>query len=894
ATTTSLGNEWLVKWPEEEPAIVLIDPSQNEISRVPCETSSRDVISWAGDAVQIAYADEAPSLGDATRFAGSAFADVSIDSRPSGRPTPSLAERREGYKAAAGLDHVGLTNFSDEHHTWDSGISVDIDSGVGSDLRIARSTIQGRALEINLTRLRAEMVGDGLRAITSLRVLPEGGIAYWQEPASLAFERPGRLISVDLSSVWNEEAQPGFSGADGILVAPRSPGSSQLRGIRIPGDGTKQEFTVKVPFDSDSPRWASYPDRESIAETTGFEWREYDWATGRQVGSTYVTGAGKGIHAKGRAFGRAEGDWNITASLVDNHTGGYNFDVVANHEVTGRTVTISGEEINGDQPLDLFHLTTDGFSVLCAGNHRIYLFRHSFTTGRTAKVREWEKNPGDGPAAFDRAGNRLFVPSEGGYEVFKIRRDSIEKVFDLHFHGSDQYAVTLPDGFYAGSPGCEDFLTLRSQGRDIAAATLAPWRNRPARILEALGGDAEEIAALKRVTNRWIERSGLGDSREPDFSDLTVVRLSRELPLRTRAKKITLEVEVQSGSAASQSMRVSVNGVPVGEAPTRLSLGIGESRTVEIPVTLSSGQNWIEIQVVDTDGRASEPLRFRTICTTPSAESTRYVVALGVSEYSGPVRHLDLAAKDAVDVAALFEKLGGTQRTETLVLTDSEVTRGAVSEIEEFLSSAAEDDEVIVFGAAHGVLDRNLEYVFCSHEFDPMRPAETGISMESLIGAVRKGRARRCLILLDTCQAGAVGEREMQLLAQNQSPAMEVTEINRSPITSIETDLTAIEASRYIEEMFLLPGTLEGIHVIGASSAAGYALEINGVLNGVFTSAVIEGLGEGRADRDGNGFAGVDELEEYLERRVVELTGGRQRPSIVASERDQAMRFPLR
>lgn len=266
---------------------------------------------------------------------------------------------------------------------------------------------------------------------------------------------------------------------------------------------------------------------------------------------------------------------------------------------------------------------------------------------------------------------------------------------------------------------------------------------------------------------------------------------------------------------------------------------------------------------------------------------------MGVSKYADSSLDLELAAKDAKDVSALFSRLAGVSETKILTLTNEEATASAIFRIEEFLLQASVDDEVIFFGAAHGVLDENLEYVFCTHDFDPKDASNTGVKLDAIVGAIRKGASRKCSILLDTCQAGPVGERDAQLLAANKGPSLNVTSIKRSPITTVKTELSVAQTSRYIEEMFLMPGTLRGIHIIGASSAAGFALEAEGGLNGVFTSALIEALQSGKADTNSDQVVSIDELKEYLDTRVVELTSGDQRPSIVASERDQDMRFPV-
>jgi uncharacterized caspase-like protein len=78
-------------------------------------------------------------------------------------------------------------------------------------------------------------------------------------------------------------------------------------------------------------------------------------------------------------------------------------------------------------------------------------------------------------------------------------------------------------------------------------------------------------------------------------------------------------------------------------------------------------------------------------------------------------------------------------------------------------------------------------------------------------------------------------------------------------------------------------GESRGRVVITASTAMEYAFENAGVSEGaparpsVFTSALVEGIRTGQADRDQDGFVALDELYDYVYDRVRE-TSGHQTP----------------
>lgn len=904
-TTSGLENEQLTKWPLDEPSVVVIDLPSRRIKRLNYKSDSTDRAVWEGNQIQFEYNREKPAGvntldGEIVRFSGDSFSDVSITTKKVTEPIPTLQKRRKAYERAAALDLVGVTGFSEAHHTFNSKVKMDLASDEAGSLRIVRTAGFGRAVDLNLGELRIKRLGWGSQEIGELTIMNGGVVGIKHEPATLQFIGSGNIVEVDFGPFMNEKSDFGFSDEAAFVVGPTVPNSQRLSVTRVGLDGEISQTPINLSMERyDS--WDLHPRRKSIVtfEMAGDgtqKWREFLWRSGEQVGEAFSTSIAKGFDGSNtRVFGESEGGWTLISNISDFATGGYTFSVVAENTVTGRTVVFNEWGLDGDEPLHLFHASDEGFDVLCSGNDKIYLYRYRENEDQATLLRKWDKNPGHGDAAFDRNGGRLLVPRENGYEVFSITREGVSKAFDLYFYGTSDFAVVLPDGFYAGSPGCESFLSLLSQNSSVDASALSLWRNRPGKVMAALGGSPDEVSTLEKVTERWLGRSGYVESKEPAPSELPSISLREQMPLRTSQSELKIPCRLTVGAAPARGVSVSVNGVEVeGTGIEDLNhQASGETWDATVNVSLSSGQNWIELTALDEKGRVGEPVRFRIIYTNDPVEAKRFVVAMGVSKYADSALDLDLAAKDAEDVAAMFLRLSGVSETKTLVITDEEAVASAISRIEEFLAQAGVDDEVIFFGAAHGVLDGNLDYVFCTHDFDPADASNTGVKLDAIVNAIRKGASRKRLILLDTCQAGAVGERDAQLLSANSGPALNVTSISRSPITTVETGMSVAQTNRYIEEMFLMPGTLKGIHIIGGSSAAGFALELDGILNGVFTSALIEALQSGKADVNGDREVSIDELKEYLENRVVELTSGVQQPSIVASEKNQAMWFPV-
>jgi hypothetical protein len=304
---------------------------------------------------------------------------------------------------------------------------------------------------------------------------------------------------------------------------------------------------------------------------------------------------------------------------------------------------------------------------------------------------------------------------------------------------------------------------------------------------------------------------------------------------------------------------------------------------------LAEGQNWVEIVALDTLGRSSDALRFRTILTRGQASPRRYIVAMGVSRYREQGLNLEFAAKDAREVAAALEA-AHPGKSEVLLLTDDAVNRDALSKVGQFLREARESDEVIWFCAGHGFLDKQFEYRFAGYDFQVEDMNAGGFTLNEIVATLGQSRSLRRLILLDTCHAGLMGERDEAILSRGEPGTL------LAGVRAIQTRgmaprnkplISGIQQARYVEEMFRLPGTLRGVNVIGASGGAQYALESGEWKNGVFTACLIEGIRDRKADSNHDGAVHLDEIREYLARRVTELTGGAQKPSVVALEADQ-------
>ena len=162
--------------------------------------------------------------------------------------------------------------------------------------------------------------------------------------------------------------------------------------------------------------------------------------------------------------------------------------------------------------------------------------------------------------------------------------------------------------------------------------------------------------------------------------------------------------------------------------------------------------------------------------------------------------------------------------------------------IEEFFADRVADDLLLLHLSCHGVKDEDGELYFAMANTALRRLAATGVAAEFVNRRMNRSRSRRVVLLLDCCYAGAF-ERGMTARAG---------------------------AGVGIESQF----GGRGRAVITASSAMEYAFEgdeladSNELAPSVFTSALVEGLESGDADRDQDGVVSLDELYDYIYDKV--------------------------
>jgi hypothetical protein len=226
-------------------------------------------------------------------------------------------------------------------------------------------------------------------------------------------------------------------------------------------------------------------------------------------------------------------------------------------------------------------------------------------------------------------------------------------------------------------------------------------------------------------------------------------------------------------------------------------------------------------------------------------DGTRSALIVAADDYTDPgLRRLRTPAANAQALARVLREpgIGGFQVRSLLNQPAHEVNLA----VEEFFSNRLSDDLLLLHVSSHGVKDEDGELYFAAANTRLRRLGATAVAAEFVNRHMSRSRSRRVVLLLDCCYAGA-----------------------------FERGITArAGADVGIEERF----SGRGRAVITASSALAYAFEgdqladIEELQPSVFTSALVEGLETGEADRDQDGLVALDELYDYVYDKVRAVT----------------------
>jgi uncharacterized protein YcfJ len=205
----------------------------------------------------------------------------------------------------------------------------------------------------------------------------------------------------------------------------------------------------------------------------------------------------------------------------------------------------------------------------------------------------------------------------------------------------------------------------------------------------------------------------------------------------------------------------------------------------------------------------------------------------------------------AADAEALGRVLGDAQIGGFAVqVMRNEPSYVIQAQIEELFTESRSDDLLLLHFSGHGLKSESGELFFAGSNTRPNRLGSTAVPADFVQRCMRASRSRSVVLLLDCCYGGAFAQG------------------------------TTVRAAGDVNVLDSFPqgrsGGGRGRAVITASNAMEYAFEGDQLADNqhrrpsVFTSALVEGLATGDADRDEDGWISLNEVYDYVFDKVQE------------------------
>jgi hypothetical protein len=423
----------------------------------------------------------------------------------------------------------------------------------------------------------------------------------------------------------------------------------------------------------------------------------------------------------------------------------------------------------------------------------------------------------------------------------------------------------------------------------IGFEQLDPVYNRPDIVLDSIGkyfggADAELVANYRQSWEKRIDRLGLdkeklgkGDIAVPDAEIVEADKIAYE----NKEGELDIKVKANDPKYPLRRFNVYVNEVPLyGSAGISIAHLKKQVWDTTVSVPLSVGENKIQVSVMNELGL--ENFKYPTYVNYIPARDKEIVakthyIGIGVNAFMQKEHNLTYCVKDVHDLATA---LSG-ENTCVKVYTDQKVTRENILALKQYLQdSTTVNDKVIISCSSHGLLDDSLNFYLATNDVDFKNPKARGLKYEELEGLMDGIPARQKLILLDACNSGENDKTEVlkQVLKQKEKN-MDSTQVLAARGVIIKLEQENKSNFKKMNELFVNVRNNTGSVIIsaaGGQESALEAIEVNGqkIENGAFTYSILECLkqNEGKELK-------VNTLKQYAEKRVEEITNGKQKPT---------------
>lgn len=443
-----------------------------------------------------------------------------------------------------------------------------------------------------------------------------------------------------------------------------------------------------------------------------------------------------------------------------------------------------------------------------------------------------------------------------------FRRDDGAEALAFYPHGDRLgWALWTPDGRYAAGHGGDRQVGWHLNRGPDRAAEFLPLARFAERYFDPLAVVSAATGAPAPARPLPDPRRGLALPPVVRITDPKVGRPVGETEVR-------VEVSVQDRGGGIDEVRLLHNGKVV--ETNRPTPGAGGSNVaggaplqLRFALALEAGSNQLRVVAFGRDRTESAADELVLFASAPPGRPQLQVLAVGVNRYRNALLDLSFSVPDARGVAALFRNVGKRLFRDVVVteLYDADATRARIRTRLGELRATHPEDVVVVYLAGHGDTVDD-DWFFIPHELTQPERSDMlrrdGLSSRELAEALKAMPARKVVVLIDACKSGA-----------------------------------AVGGFRGLEERRLLAqlSRASGTHLIAATTKEQLAAELHALGHGVFTYALLEGLG-GKAATDGRDIT-ARKLMVYVEQALPELSKRYRAEEQFPVVNSTGMDFPL-
>jgi WD40 repeat protein len=486
--------------------------------------------------------------------------------------------------------------------------------------------------------------------------------------------------------------------------------------------------------------------------------------------------------------------------------------------------------------------------------------------------------------------NKQIISTSYDHKTIVWDLENVAKIYEIIQLKNNNWLVKLSNSsYYMCSKDASKMLHYVTPGlKVIGFEQLDPVYNRPDIVLDSIGkyfggADKELVTNYLQSWEKRIDRLGL-DKEKLGKGEIAVPNAeivgADDIAYENKEGKLNIKVSANDSKYPLRRFNVYVNEVPlygsVGISIAHLKKQVWDT-TVSVP--LSVGENKIQVSVMNELGL--ENFKYPTYVNyTPEKDivAKTHYIGIGVNAFKDSNYNLNYCVKDVRDLAKAFTT--ENKNIDTLIYTDKQVTKENILALKDYLNKTSVNDKVIISCSSHGLLDDSINFYLAMHDVNFNNPKARGLKYEELESLLDGIPARQKLLLLDACNSGENDKTEvLKQELQQKEKNMDSTQILAARGVIIKLEEENKSNFKKMNELFVNVRNNTGSVIISAAGGQESALEaiqVDGktIENGAFTYSILECLKQNQGKE-----LKVNTLKQYAEKRVEEITNGKQKPT---------------